>query len=333
MKTWTLAAVAELTGAELIGDPDHTVSAVADLESATATTITFLANPRYLPLLSNTAAGAILVAPDTKQVPGKNYLLHPSPSEAFQKLIETFLQDQRLPSAFAGIHPTAIIHPSATIGENVTIGPYTVIDQQVTIGSHTTIGSHVAIGPGCHIGEHCLLHPHTTLREHCTLGNRVVIQPGAVIGSCGFGYTTDAKGKHTQLAQLGTVILEDDVDVGANTTIDRGRFQPTRIGAGTKIDNQVQIAHGVTTGRDNLIIAQTGVAGSTHLGNNVTLAAQVGIAGHLRLTDRVIVAARGGVTKSLSKPGVYSGAPAQPHALNNRNTVLFRNLHKLLKNK
>ncbi|HXF29348.1 MAG TPA: UDP-3-O-(3-hydroxymyristoyl)glucosamine N-acyltransferase, partial [Chlamydiales bacterium] len=185
-----------------------------------------------------------------------------------------------------------------------------------------------AIAPKVIIGENCTIHANVVIREGCHIGNRVVIQPGAIIGSCGFGFTTDANGVHTKLNQLGNVIVEDDVEIGANTTIDRSRFQSTRIGKGTKIDNLVQIGHGVKLGPYNLIIGQTGIAGSTETGSHVVLAGQVGVNGHIKLADGVMVAARSGVTKSLLKPGKYGGMPAIPLHEHNKIAVLQNNIER-----
>jgi UDP-3-O-[3-hydroxymyristoyl] glucosamine N-acyltransferase len=192
----------------------------------------------------------------------------------------------------------------------VTLGPYVVIGPRASIGTGTYIGPHCIIGSDVTLGSDCLLHPGVVIRESCVLGQRVILQPSVVLGSCGFGYDTKA-GKHTKLEQLGNVIVEDDVEIGAGSCIDRARFQTTRIGRGTKIDNLVMIAHGVTIGADNLIVAQAGIAGSSKTGRWVVLGGQVGVAGHLELSDGVMVAAQSGVSKSLSA-GTYGGTPAQP---------------------
>jgi UDP-3-O-[3-hydroxymyristoyl] glucosamine N-acyltransferase len=207
-----------------------------------------------------------------------------------------------------------------------------VIDADVEIGSGTYIAAHVYIGPETKVGAGCILHPHVVVREGCSIGDRVILQPGAVIGSCGFGYTTSAEGHHTKLAQIGTVQLADDVEIGANTAIDRGRFasQSTRIECGTKLDNLIQIAHGVTIGAHCVIAGQTGIAGSTKIGAHTTIGGQVAIAGHLTLANRVTIAGKSGVAKSLSS-GVYGGIPAQPISDYNRSAVIIRQLPTLLK--
>lgn len=328
-KSYSLLDLAKLTGAELVGDGNHQITNVADLEDATSSDASFLSNPRYAPALKLTKAGVIFVENAEGHPSRLSYLVHPQPSAAFQKVLTLFYNKENGHSGFTGIHPTAVIHPSAKLGKDVQIGPFSVIDKNTVIGEKTTIASHCSIGPGTHIGSECFLHPNVTIRENCTVGNRVIIQPGAVIGSCGFGYITTAEGLHQKLEQYGTVILEDDVEVGANSTIDRARFKATRISRGSKIDNQVQIGHGVEMGPDNIIVAQAGIAGSTKTGRHVILGAKAGVAGHLKLEDGVRIAALAGVSKSLPK-GDYNGIPAQPIAEYNRNAVYLRNIGKYI---
>lgn len=333
-KIHTLADLAKLTHSKLVGNAQHLIKNVADLDSATSEDISFLSNPRYVPnpryvqAMLKSQAGAIFIDQQTfEQYPreGTNFLINDDPSSAFQMVIELYYRPLGKPSGFEGIHPTAVIHPSATIGKDVTIGPHAVIDKDAIIGDGTFIGAGTYIGPETVIGKDCLIHPRVTVREQCQLGDRVILQPGAVIGSCGFGYTTDNKGIHSKLNQMGTVTIEDDVEIGANTTIDRSRFKTTRIGKGTKIDNLVQIAHGVVVGAHNIIVAQAGIAGSTVTGRHVVLAGQTAIAGHIKLDDGVIVSACSGVSKSLPK-GTYGGIPALPIREYNRNSVFLRNI-------
>lgn len=317
--TLTLAQLAEITGATVVGDPSATIEGVADLSSATPSDISFLSPTQfegsfksYEKAMRKSKAGAIFVSKEVDLPSDKMFLVSADPSQSFQKTVELF--HPQIKSGFDSVHPSAVIHPTAKIGTNVTVGPCAVIDRDVVIGEGTIIGAQVFVGAETKIGAGCILHPHSTVREGCTLGNRVQLQPGAVIGSCGFGYTTDANGIHTKIEQLGAVILEDDVEIGANTTIDRARFTKTIIRAGTKIDNLVQIAHGVEVGPSNLIVGQSGIAGSTKTGRNVVLAGQVAVNGHIELADQVMVAARSAVMKSLKKPGKYIGEPAVPYA-------------------
>lgn len=326
MSEHTLEELAGLTQSQLIGPPDHIVNNVADLVSATPEDVSFLANPRYSQAMIGSKAGAIFIAPNVPLPPNRSFLIHPNPSEAFQMAIKIFHGDKLIISDYTDIHATAVIHPTADIGDNVTIGPHAVIDKDAKIGPGSIVCAGCYIGPGAIIGSDCILHPHAIVREFCRLGDRVVLQPGAVIGSCGFGFIQDAQGRHKKLEQLGYVEIGDDVEVGANATIDRARFKKTTIGRGTKIDNLVQIAHGVEIGEDSLIIAQTGIAGSTTIGNNVILAGQVAVAGHIKIADKVVVAGRSGITKSLDKAGRYGGLPAIPLNEYNRNLVKLRNI-------
>lgn len=325
-KKFSLAELASLVEATLIGDGAYIISGVETLESATAEDASFLANPRYADAMRCSQAGVICISPQDLVLPGKNFFVSDNPSRTFQKLVELFLPVEWNRSGFTDIHPTAVIHPTAHISKNVQIGPYAVIDQFAEIGEGTTIHASVSIGPYVQIGNNCVLYPHCVVRERCTLGNRVILQPGAVIGSCGFGYTTDAMGKHTKLDQLGIVILEDDVEIGANTTIDRSRFKITRIGKGTKIDNLVQIGHNVILGQDNIIVSQTGIAGSTKTGKNVVMGGQAGIVGHIEIGDHVMIATRGGVSKSIKQSGKYAGSPVMPLADYNRQQVHLRKI-------
>ena len=325
-QSFTLAELATYTNSRLHGDPNHTICNVADLDSACASDASFLANPNYEQAMKKSKAGVIFIAPHTTLHDGKNFLIHDNPSQAFQMTLEAFHGNTNEFSGFTEIHSTAIIHPTSKIGKNVVIGPYAVIDKETTIGDHTFIGSGVYIGPYTNIGTDCTIHPRVTIREKCTIGNRVILQPGAVIGSCGFGYLTNKEGQHSKLNQVGTVLIEDDVEIGANTTIDRARFKETRIGKGTKLDNLVQIAHGVELGENNIFAAQTGIAGSTTTGKCVIAGGQVAIAGHLHIASGVRLAGRSGVSKSIEKPDTYSGAPVMQITEYNRNSVFLRNI-------
>lgn len=330
-KNFTLAQLAELTQSTLVGDPEHCITGVDALEAACSSEATFLANARYRPLLKDTKAGVVCIDRQTPVEEGKNFLLSDDPSRAFQIIVEALLVDAFNSTGFTGIHPTAVIHPSVKLGKDVQIGPHVVIDQASEIGDFTKLSSFVAIGPGVKVGSHCHFHSHVTIREKCTIGNRVILQPGAVIGSCGFGYITDAAGKHTKLEQLGNVVLEDDVEVGANTTIDRARFKETRIGRGTKIDNLVQIGHNVNVGVDNIIVSQTGIAGSVKTGKNVIFGGQAGVVGHLEIADYVMIATRGGVSKSITQAGKYAGGPVMGLADYNRQQVHLRKIEAYVK--
>jgi len=326
----SLSQLAQLTNAKLHGNPEHIISSVADLESATESDASFLANSRYTSLLDKTRAGVICVDHTTALTEGKNYLICKDPSHTFQQIAKALLGDRKS-TGFLGIHPTAIIHEKAQIGKNVSIGPYAIIDQDAEIGDHTSIGPFAYVGVGAFIGKSCILYAHSVIREYCSIGDRVILQPGAVIGSCGFGYITNEKGEHVKLEQLGNVILEDDVEIGANSTIDRARFKTTKICKGSKIDNLVQIAHNVEIGEHNILASQTGIAGSTKTGRYVMMGGQVGIIGHLEITEFTQIGSRGGVGKSLKKSGKYAGSPVMPLAQHNRVQVHLRNLTTYVK--
>lgn len=322
---FSLAELGSLLGVQVIGDPSFCISGISTLEEANSSDLSFLANPRYFEAMKKSKAGAICVSLEHPLEEGKNYLVSPDPSRTFQQIIELLIPKER--SGFTGIHPSAVIHETAEIAEGVEIGPNTTIDAYVKIGKNSKIGPNVSIGFGVVIGEECHVFPNSVIRERCILKNRVILQPGVVIGSCGFGYIPDKQGHHIKLEQLGIVILEDDVEIGANTTIDRSRFKATIIRKGAKIDNLVQIAHNVEVGEHNIIAAQTGIAGSSKTGKHVMLGGQVGIVGHVELADHVLVATRGGVSKSL-KAGKYRGSPAIPISEFHRQEVHVRKLEE-----
>jgi len=323
-KSFTLAELADLLHAELIGHADHRISGVNALDRAQSSDASFLANPRYEHAMHASSAGVVCIDRQTQPAAGKNFLVSDDPSSAFQKIAELFLACQSK-SAFTGIHPTAVIAPTAVIGKDATVGPYAIIDASARIGDGTVIGAQCFIGAEVEIGNNCTIYPSCVVRERCRLKNRVILQSGAIIGSCGFGYVTDKNGCHHKLEQMGIVIIEDDVEIGANATIDRSRFDATIIRQGTKIDNLVQIAHNVEIGAYNLIAAQTGIAGSTKTGHHVMMGGQTGILGHVTIDDFTMIASRGGISKSL-KSGKYRGSPAIPLNEYNRQEIHVRRL-------
>jgi UDP-3-O-[3-hydroxymyristoyl] glucosamine N-acyltransferase len=331
-KHFSLAELSELTQTELVGDPEFKIFSVDNLESASEKDASFLANPKYTEAMKQSSAGVICIDENTSRVKGKNFLVGDNPSRTFQLIAEAVLSSTHQHSGFKGIHPSAVVHETATIGKDVTIGPCAVVDAHAVIGDKTEIYPNVYVGVSVVVGEKCTLYPNSSVRERCVLGNRVILQPGAVIGSCGYGYTTDAKtGRHTKLDQLGAVTLEDDVEIGANTTVDRARFKSTLIRKGTKLDNLVQIAHNVELGENNIIVSQTGIAGSAKLGNNVFLGGQAGVVGHIEICNNVKIATRGGVSKSISKPGIYGGGPVSPMPEFNKRQVLLRKIATFVK--
>lgn len=325
---YTLAELGALTGAQIIGDPETIINGVNTLDEACSTDVSFLGNPRYIEAMRKSKAGVVCVNSEAPLPEGKCFLVSANPTLTFQMIVEHILPT-KAKSGFQGIHPSAVIHEEALIAEGVTIGPNAVIDRGAKIGPNTIIGPNVSVGFDVVIGSDCHIHPNCTIRERSSLGNRVILQPGAVIGSCGFGYTPDQFGRHMKLEQLGCVIIEDDVEIGANTTIDRSRFKSTIIRKGSKIDNLVQIAHNVEIGEHNVIAAQTGIAGSAKTGSHVMFGGQVGVVGHVEIDSQVLVATRGGVSKSL-KSGKYRGSPAIPISEYHRQEVHVRKLQEYI---
>ncbi len=285
----TLAALAERLGCRLEGDGGATIVGVADLATARADEIALFAHPRYKADAASTQAGAVIVAEDAPAL-GRPLLRTTSPVLAFARALALF---HTPPRPAPGISPQAAVAADAVVDPAASVGPFVAIGAGARIGAGTILESHVAIGAGATVGRDCHLHAHASIRERVVLGDRVVVQNGAVIGSDGFGFTRDAAGAHLKVPQVGTVVIEDDVDIGANTTIDRATVGETRIGAGSKIDNLVQVGHNVRIGRDVLLAAQVGISGSATLEDRVTLGGQVGVQGH-------IVIGRGGVWNSAS---------------------------------
>lgn len=328
---FTLQEIATMTKSTLVGDPQYKISNVADLDTAGSSDASFLSNPRYEQAMRRSSAGVVFIDSNTKPSENRFFLINENPSRAFQQLVEAFYGTHRKTTGFTGIHTSAVIHESAKLGKNVSIGPNAVIDSDVTIGDNSAIGAGCYIGPGTTIGNDCLFHANVSVREECVIGNRVIIQPGAVIGSCGFGYTTDKNGQHTKLNQVGNVTLDDDVEIGANTTIDRSRFKTTHVKRGSKIDNLVQLAHGVVIGEHNIVVSQTGIAGSSETGKHVVIGGQSAIAGHLTITNGVMLAGRSGVSKSITESGNYGGLRGvMPLAEYNRNSVILRNIESYI---
>ena len=305
----TIADIAKLVEGEIVGNGRIEITGCAGLKEAKEGDLSFLANPKYEPLAKQSKASAIII-PRQMSLPGKTVIRVDQPSLAFSKAINHFLKDST-PLIAAGIHPTAVIAKDAVLAKDVAIGPYVVIESKANIGEGTKILAHSYIGHHTRVGSHCLIYPHVTLREKVSVGDRVIIHSGTMVGSDGFGYVT-VEGRHLKIPQTGTVAIENDVEIGANVTIDRARFDKTIIGEGTKIDNLVQIAHNVTIGKHCLIVAQVGVSGSSHIGNHVILAGQVGVIGHLTIGDGAVIAAQSGVTKSIKAGEQVFGSPAYP---------------------
>jgi len=327
----TLAEIASLTGGQIItGNPEQSFSGLATLKDATPKDISFLGNAKYQSQFQESQAGAILVTAEHPS-PAENTALIQvtNPTLAFSTIIDA-LHKKSNPPFTPGIHPSAYVAESAQLDpQKVQIGAKVVIEENVTIGDGTVIDAGCIVYHSSVIGEHCHLHANVTLREYSQLGHHVAIQPGAVIGSDGYGYQLD-QGRHVKIPQVGIVRIDDHVEIGANTTIDRARFGETVIGEGTKIDNLVQIGHNTIIGKHCLIIAQTGIAGSTEIGNYVVIAAQSGITGHLKIGDQAILGARTGVIRNLEGGQTYWGTPARPIVQEQRILSSIAKLPKLL---
>jgi UDP-3-O-[3-hydroxymyristoyl] glucosamine N-acyltransferase len=321
----TLKDIAEIIGGEIIGDAGVQITGVAGIKEAEDGDITFLANPKYAPLINTTRASAIIADYDCKAAL-KPIIRTQNPSLAFAKIISFFTPEEQIKPV--SVHKSAVIGKGVSLGKNVGIGPYAVIEDEVSLGDNSTIYSGVFIGHHTKIGSCALIYPNVSIRERVSIGNNVIIHSGTVIGSDGFGYVA-VEGKHRKIPQRGIVEIADDVEIGANVTIDRARFAKTIIGRGTKIDNLVHIAHNVTVGEDSLIIAQAGISGSTIIGNNVIIAGQAGLVGHIKIGDGAVLAAQAGVTKSVPENTMVSGYPARKHENALRVDACVQNLPKL----
>ena len=321
----TLNEIARLIDGKVVGDGDILITGVSGIKEAAEGDITFLANPKYSPLMDKTRAAAIITSIDAQKT-SKPVILTENPSLAFAKIISMFMPDDA--GHPQGIDYTVVMGKNVTLGKDVAIGPYVVIGDNVVIGDKSIIYAGCFIGHHSKIGNQTLIYPHVSIRERVSIGNRVIIHSGTVIGSDGFGFAT-IKGSHHKIPQVGTVEIADDVEIGANVTIDRARFDKTVIGRGTKIDNLVQIAHNVVIGENSLIVAQVGISGSTIIGNNVTLAGQAGLVGHITIGDNAIVTAQSGVAKSVPPDTMVSGYPARPFMTNQRVNASLQNLPKL----
>jgi UDP-3-O-[3-hydroxymyristoyl] glucosamine N-acyltransferase len=293
------------------GPPDTEITGVAGIEHAGSGQLTFLANPKYAAVARSTKASAVIVADNFPPI-RTAMLRSNNPYLAFARALELFHPPPRYQP---GVHPTAVVHASAKIGEGAHIGPYVVIDEDVEIGRNAALLTHVVIYRGVRIGHNFLAHAHAVVREHCRLGNNVVLQNGAVIGSDGFGFAKDDCGRWYKILQPQPVIVEDDVEVQANSCVDRASVGETRIGRGTKIDNLVQVGHGSHIGEDSLLAAQVGLAGSTEVGNKVILTGQVGVVGHCTVGDGAVVTPQSGVASDVPAGAIVSGAPAVDHKL------------------
>ena len=311
MFTLTTGELAAKLGAELEGSPGVVLRGVADLRAAGEGQLSFAGSPRYLTELAASGAAAVIVPKGAAIASSKPALLRvANVDEAFAAACGLFAPPAVVPPR--GVHPQALVSPPARLGENVSVGAFAVVAAGAEIGAGATLYPQTYVGHEAKLGRDCLLYPFASVRERCVLGDRVILHSGAVIGSDGFGYVVDAQGVRTKIPQTGIVVLEDDVEIGANATVDRARFGETRVGKGTKVDNLVQIAHNCVIGEHSVLCAQMGMAGTTTLGKHVICAGQAGLAGHLTVGDGAVIGAQAGVPKDLPGGQMYLGAPAVP---------------------
>lgn len=312
----TVESLASLVEGTVVGDGSWAIDAVAPLAAAGPRDVSFFANPKYRGELLRTEAGAILIARDVADDidgdlgPSRNLILCGDPYLAMATVARHLHPGI---GAAAGVEPGALVHPEAQVDASACVRAGAVIDAGARVGARSSIGPTAYVGRHAELGDDVLLHAGAKVLDRCVVGDRVILQAGAVIGSDGFGYAPDAEKRRHKIPQVGIVVLEADVEVGANSTIDRATFGETRIGRGTKIDNLVQVAHNVVTGEDCVIVSQSGIAGSTRLGRRVIMGAQTGMVGHIEIADDVTLGARGAFGQDVAVSGVYSGAPAIPH--------------------
>jgi UDP-3-O-[3-hydroxymyristoyl] glucosamine N-acyltransferase len=327
-----LSDIVDKLGGTLEGDGEIEITAVAGLGEAGKGDISFLANPKYAAQVASTKASAVIVPTDWDRPASCALVRVENSDQFFAEAAELFFEAPPKPAA--GIHPSAVVADSARLGENVSVGANCTVEEGVVIGANTVIS------PNCHlayktvIGEDCFLYPLVSTREFTDIGNRVIIHNGTVVGSDGFGYAVQEDGSRTKIPQIGKVVIEDDVEIGANVAIDRARFGKTRIGKGTKIDNLVQIAHNVVIGEHSVMCGQSGISGSTTIGSRVILAGQAGLAGHLDVGDGAIVGAQAGVMKDVPAKDFVIGSPAMPHLQFKKmvaNTILLPKLKDRIK--
>ena len=322
-----LSEIAVFLKGELVSDADLDITGLAKIESAQKGELTFLANPKYSKFLDTTYASAVLVSKEQKTI-SIPYIKVDDPYLAFLEMLKFF--NPPVEPNFNGVHQSAVIAESASIGKNAQIGPFTFIGENVTIGADTIIYPGCVVLDNVKIGENCKIHSNVSIREECSLGNNNIIHSGVVIGSDGFGFAPTGD-TYKKIPQLGKVVIENDVEIGANSTIDRATLGDTIIKDGCKIDNLVQIAHNVVIDENTVIVAQTGISGSTKLGKHVTVAGQVGMVGHIEIGDNAIIAAQSGISKNVPAGEVWFGSPAQPIMKQKKVEASLRHLPELAK--
>jgi len=307
-----LSAIAAALHAHLDnGSPETEISGLNGIDQAGPGELSFVSNPKYAAAARSTRASAVIVAEDFPAIPAA-MLRAKDPYLSFARALELFHQPLRYAP---GVHPTAVVHSTAKVGAHAHIGPYVVIDEHVVIGEHAVLLAHVVIYRGVRIGSHFFAHAHSVVRENCRLGNRVLLQNGVVVGADGFGFAKTAEGHWHKIPQPAPVVIGDDVEIQANSCIDRASVGETRIGRGVKIDNLVQVGHGSSVGEDALLCAQVGLGGSTEIGARAILTGQVGVVGHCKVGEAAIVTPQSGVANDVAARALVSGSPAVDHKL------------------
>ncbi len=324
MKPIALTDISTLVDGQIVGDENIKISGANSLDAAGAKEISFFEGDKNLSRAKSSQA-AVLVCKESVEDVSATLVLVKNPRIAFAKILRTFFDPQPDPQ---GIHPQAWVGANVKIGSSPDIGPFVSIAENCRIGDRVRLSPGVSLEEGCVLGDDVVIHSNVSLRRRSWIGNRVRIQDGAVIGSDGFGYVQN-EGRNEKVPQLGIVVLEDDVEIGANTTIDRAAFGETRVGKGTKIDNLVQVAHNVEIGSGTIIISQVGISGSTKIGDYCMIGGQAGIIGHIHIADQVMIGAQSGVTKHISQRSFVSGSPAVSHAKTLRAQVIFPKLPEM----
>jgi len=321
-----LLEIAHRLGCTLHGDGSVEIRSVAGIESAGPGDLSFVASPRYAAHLATTRAAAVIVAPGIEAA--VTTLVSDNPYLTFARAV-ALLHPEARPAA--GVDASARVDPSAVLGEGVHVGALAVVGPRVRVGARSVVHPHVVLYADAAIGEDCRLHSGVQVREGCRLGDRVVVQNGAVVGADGFGFAKDTDGRYTKIQQRGSVVVEDDVEIGALSAIDRAALGETRIGRGTKIDNLVQVGHSVSIGEDTVLAGQVGIAGSSRIGHRVTLAGQVGVAGHIEVGDGATATAQTGIPNDVAPGAVVSGYPAIDNRAWLKSSAVFAKLPELLK--
>lgn len=320
--------VAQLIQGTVDGDPNVLLHDVSKIEEGKPGTLTFYSNPKYEHYVYSTEASAVIVNADFQPTqPVKATLIRvPDSRQALAQLL--YIYESMVPQK-VGIEQPSFISSTATVGDKIYVGAFAYIGEKVQIGNNVKIYPQAYIGDGVKIGNDCQIFPGVKIYKGCVLGDRVIVHAGTVIGADGFGFQPDANNNYKKVPQIGNVVIEDDVEIGANTCIDRATMGSTRIGKGTKLDNLIQIAHNVEIGQNNVMAAQSGIAGSTKVGSNCMIGGQVGIAGHINVPDQVVLAAQTGVNSTIKKSGTYFGSPAMDYMAFNKSFVMFRKLPEI----